>query len=76
MRDESYEDAMKSLPESRNLDAHHSPLTEEINRAAEIMDSKGNLKSCVYELIAMWKPLCTSNEVRLSYVLESNLLSL
>ena len=43
--DESFEDAMKSLQESRNLDAHPSPLTEEIlNRAAEIMDSKGNHK--------------------------------
>ena len=43
--DESYEDAMKSLQESRNLDAHPSPLTEEIlNRAADIMDSKGNPK--------------------------------
>ncbi|XP_078348267.1 uncharacterized protein LOC144633288 isoform X2 [Oculina patagonica] len=40
--DEYYEDAMKSLQDSRNLDAHPSPLTEEmLNRAAEIMDSKG-----------------------------------
>lgn len=59
--DESYEDAMKSLQESRNLDAHPSPLTEEIlNKAAEILDSKGNLKGWlslkrVHELIAMWK---------------------
>ena len=59
--DESYEDAMKSLQESRNLDAHPSPLTEELlNKAAEIMDSKGNLKGWlslkrVHELISMWK---------------------
>lgn len=59
--DESYEDAMKSLQESRNLDAHPSPLTEEnLNRAADIMDSKGNLKGWlslkrVHELITMWK---------------------
>ena len=59
--DESFEDAMKSLQESRNLDAHPSPLTEEIlNRAAEIMDTKGNLKGWlslkrVHELITMWK---------------------
>ena len=59
--EESYEDAMKSLQESRNLDAHPSPLTEEIlNRAADIMDSKGNLKGWlslkrVHELITMWK---------------------
>ena len=59
--DESYEDAMKSLQESRNLDAHPSQLTEEmLHRAAEIMDSKGNLKGWlslkrVNELIIMWK---------------------
>jgi len=59
--DESYEDAMKSLQESRNLEAHPSPLTEELlNKAAEIMDSKGNLKGWlslkrVHELITMWK---------------------
>ncbi|KAL9955724.1 hypothetical protein ACROYT_G037087 [Oculina patagonica] len=62
--DEYYEDAMKSLQDSRNLDAHPSPLTEEmLNRAAEIMDSKGNLKGYlslkrVHELISMWKQLC------------------
>lgn len=59
--DESYEDAIKSLQESRNLDAHPSPITEEmLNRAADIMDSKGNLKGWlslkrVHDLITMWK---------------------
>lgn len=59
--DESYEDAMKSLQESRNLDAHPSPLTEELlTKAAEIMDFKGNLKGWlslkrVHELITMWR---------------------
>ncbi|XP_078349166.1 uncharacterized protein LOC144634088 [Oculina patagonica] len=63
--DEYYEDAMKSLQDSRNLDAHPSPLTEEmLNRAAEIMDSKGNLKGYlslkrVHELISMWKQVQT-----------------
>lgn len=59
--DESHEDAIKSLQESRNLDAHPSPITEEmLNRAADIMDSKGNLKGWlslkrVHDLITMWK---------------------
>lgn len=63
--DECYEDAMKSLQDSRNLDAHPSPLNEEmLNKAAEIMDSKGNLKGWlslkrVHELISMWKLLQT-----------------
>lgn len=63
--DECYEDAMKSLQESRNLDAHPRPLTEEmLNSAAEVMDSKGNLKGYlslkrVHGLITMWKQVQT-----------------
>lgn len=59
--EDSYEDAMKSLQESTNLDAHPSLLTEKIiNRAAEITDTEGNLKDWlslkrVHELITMWK---------------------
>ena len=61
--DEAYEEAMKALQDSRNLDAHPSPLTEEgLNRAAEMMDAKGNLKGWlslkrVLELIFIWKQL-------------------
>ena len=61
--DEAYEEAMKALQDSRNLDAHPSPLTEEgLNRAAEMMDAKGNLKGWlslkrVLELISIWKQL-------------------
>ncbi|XP_022797837.1 cilia- and flagella-associated protein 58-like [Stylophora pistillata] len=63
--DECYEYAMKSLQESRNVDAHPTPLTEEVLvRAAELMDSKGNLKGYlslkrVHELISMWKHVQT-----------------
>ena len=63
--DECYEDAMKALQESRNVDAHPAPLTEEgLARAAELMDSKGNLKGWlslkrVNELITMWKNVQT-----------------
>ena len=63
--DECYEDAMKSLQESRNLDAHPRQLTEEVlNSAAEVMDSKGNLKGYlslkrVHGLITMWKQVQT-----------------
>ena len=63
--EENYEDVIKSLQESRNLDAHPAPLTEEgLLRAAEIMDSKGNLKGWlslkrVHELISMWKQVQT-----------------
>lgn len=61
--DEAYEEAMKGLQESRNVDAHPSPLTEEgLNRAAEMMNAKGNLKGWsslkrVRELISIWKQL-------------------
>ena len=61
--DEAYEEAMKALQESRNYDAHPSPLTEEgLNRAAEMMDAKGSLKGWlslkrVHELIQIWKQL-------------------
>lgn len=61
--DEAYEEAMKALQDSRNLDAHPSPLSEDgLNRAAEMMDVKGNLKGWlslkrVHELIAVWKQL-------------------
>lgn len=63
--DECYEYAMKSLQESRNVEAHPTPLTEEVlGRAAELMDSKGNLKGYlslkrVHELISMWKHVQT-----------------
>ena len=63
--DECYEYAMKSLQESRNVEAHPTPLTEEVlARAAELMDSKGNLKGYlslkrVHELISMWKHVQT-----------------
>ena len=63
--DECYEDAMKALQESRNVDAHPTPLTEEgLVRAAEVMESKGNLKGWlslkrVNELITMWKNVQT-----------------
>ena len=59
--DECYEDAMKALQESRNVDAHPTPLSEEgLTAAAKLMDSKGNLKGWlslkrVNELITMWK---------------------
>lgn len=61
--DEAYEEAMKALQDSRNLDAHPSPLSEDgLNRAAEMINAKGNLKGWlslkrVYELIAVWKQL-------------------
>ena len=61
--EEAYEEAMKALQDSRNLDAHPSPLTEEgLNRAAEMMDAKGNLKGWlslkrVHEIIQIWKQL-------------------
>lgn len=61
--DEAFEEAMKALQDSRNLDAHPTPLTEEgLNRAAELMDGKGNLKGWlslkrVLELISIWKQL-------------------
>ena len=61
--DECYEDAMKSLQDSRNLDAHPRPLTEDmLNSAAEMMDSKGNLKGYlslkrVHDLIDVWKQI-------------------
>ena len=63
--DECYEDAMKALQESRNVDAHPTPLTEEgLTAAAKLMDSKGNLKGWlslkrVNELITMWKNVQT-----------------
>ena len=63
--DECYEDAMKALQESRNVDAHPTPLSEEgLTAAAELMDSKGNLKGWlslkrVNELITMWKNVQT-----------------
>lgn len=63
--DECYEYAMKALQESRNVDAHPAPLTEEgLARAAELMDSKGNLKGWlslkrVNDLITMWKNVQT-----------------
>ena len=63
--DEAYEEAMKALQESRNIDAHPSPLTEEgLNRAAEMMDAKGTLKGWlslkrVLDLIHIWKQLQT-----------------
>jgi len=61
--DEAYEEAMKALQDSRNLDAHPSTLTEDgLSRAAEMMDAKGNLKGWlslkrVLELISIWKQL-------------------
>jgi len=61
--DEAYEEAMKALQDSRNLDAYPSPLTEDgLNRAAEMMDAKGNLKGWlslkrVLELVSIWKQL-------------------
>ena len=63
--DEAYEEAMKALQESRNIDAHPSPLTEEgLSRAAEMMDAKGTLKGWlslkrVLDLIHIWKQLQT-----------------
>lgn len=63
--DECYEDAIKSLQESRNMNAHPAPLTEEgLSQAAKLMDSKGNLKGWlsltrVNELISMWKHVQT-----------------
>ena len=63
--DECYEDAMKALQESRNVDAHPTPLSEEgLTAAAKLMDSKGNLKGWlslkrVNELITMWKNVQT-----------------
>ena len=53
------------LPQLWNVDAHPAPLTEEgLARAAEVMDSKGNLKGWlslkrVNELITMWKNVQT-----------------
>ena len=63
--EEAYEDAMKALQESRNIDAHPCPLTEEgLIRAAEILNAKGDLKGWlslkrVQELIHIWKQLQT-----------------
>lgn len=61
--DEAHEEAMKDLQGKRNIDAHPSPLTEEgLTRAAELLDTKGNLKGWssfkrVLELITIWKQL-------------------
>lgn len=61
--DEAHEEAMKDLQGKRNIDAHPSPLTEEgLTRAAELLDTKGNLKGWssykrVLELIKIWKQL-------------------
>jgi len=63
--EEAYEEAMKALQESRNIDAHPSPLTEEgLIRAAEILNAKGDLKGWlslkrVHDLIHIWKQLQT-----------------
>ena len=63
--EEAYEEAMKALQESRNIDAHPSPLTEEgLIRATEILNGKGDLKGWlslkrVHELIHIWKQLQT-----------------
>ena len=63
--EEAYEEAMKALQESRNIDAHPSPLTKEgLIRATEILNAKGDLKGWlslkrVHELIHIWKQLQT-----------------
>ncbi|KAK2569326.1 hypothetical protein P5673_006244 [Acropora cervicornis] len=60
---EAHEEAMKDLQGKRNIDAHPSTLTEEgLTRAAELLDTKGNLKGWssfkrVLELITIWKRL-------------------
>ena len=57
-----YEEAMKLLQENRNVDAHPRITVKLLQEAAEVMETKGNLKGwltreCVDVLIDMWKQL-------------------
>ena len=57
-----YEEAMKLLQENRNVDAHPRITVKLLQEAAEVMETKGNLKGwltreCVDVLIDMWTQL-------------------
>ena len=56
------EEAVKLLQENRNVDAHPRITVKLLQEAAEVMETKGNLKGwltreCVDVLIDMWKQL-------------------
>ena len=63
--DETYEEAVKLLQETRNVDAHPKITPKLLQEAVDAMEQKGNLRGrlsreCVDVLIAMWKQLQSS----------------